>query len=86
VAYADVIVNGSGNPSLGLNSGFSSVTEPAPGEFCLTPLYAGHPIIVSGAGTDVSFGVFSPQQCPGGYEIGASESLTSGQGFMVTVP
>lgn len=86
VAYASVVVNGAGNPTFLANSGFSSVTEPESGFFCLTPLYTGHPILATPAGTAASFLTVSPQKCPGGYEIEASEAVSSGQGFIVAVP
>ena len=86
LAYASVVVNGAGNPMFLANSGFSSVTEPQPGFFCLTPLYAGHPILATPAGTAAAFLTVSAQQCPGGYELEASEAVSNGQGFIVAVP
>ncbi len=86
VAFASVVVNGAGNPTFLANSGFTSVTEPQPGFFCLTPAYAGHPILATPAGTAAAFLTVSPQQCSGGYEIEASEPVSSSQGFIVSVP
>jgi hypothetical protein len=82
-----VVVNGAGNVSFLSNAGFSSVSEPSPGKYCLTPAYAGHPILVSSAGTGQTIAVIGAAQCPGGYELEAAEApLSSGQGFIVSVP
>lgn len=86
IAYASVVVNGAGNPMFLANSGFTSVTEPQAGFFCLTPVYAGHPILATPAGTAAAFLTVSAQQCSGGYEIEASEPVSNGQGFIVSVP
>ncbi len=86
LAYASVVVNGAGNVSFLTNAGFSSVSEPQPGKYCLTPAYAGHPILVTSGGTFASIAVIGAAQCPGGYELEAEAPLTSGQGFTVSVP
>lgn len=86
IAYATIVVNGAGNPAFTVNSGFTSITEPASGEFCLTPAYA-EPLITTPAGGTEVAGLYSPQQCPGGYEIGTDPSdLSNGEGFSVMVP
>lgn len=86
IAYATVVVNSVGNPAFTVNSGFSSVTEPATGEFCLTPAYP-EPLITTPAGGTEVAGLYSPQQCPGGYEIGTKPSdIGGGEGFSVMVP
>ncbi len=86
VAYASIVINGAGNPAFGSDSGFTSVTEPQTGFFCITPVYAGLPILTTPGGTTDSFAVVSPQKCPGGYEIEASSSISTGEGFIVAVP
>jgi hypothetical protein len=85
VAYASVVVNGAGNVSFLNNVGFTSVSEPQSGTYCLVPAYPGHPILATPAGTFTPVAVQGASQCPGGYELRA-EGLTSGQGFTVTVP
>jgi hypothetical protein len=87
VAYALVGIEASGTPTLGDNSGFTSVTEPKPGFFCIFPVYAGHPIMTTPAGTADAFAVIGPTDCSGGYEIEASStSIKHGEGFSVEVP
>jgi len=87
IAYATIVVNGVGNPTFTTNSGFSSITEPATGEFCLSPVYAGHPLIATPVGGELIVAVVSAQQCPGGYELGTSPAgISNGEGFSVTVP
>jgi hypothetical protein len=84
VAYGTVIVNGVGNPTFTVNSGFSAVTEPQEGIFCITPVYAGRPLITSSVGA-VGVASVSPQQCPGGYEL-ESGAGQNGTGFSIMVP
>jgi len=90
VAYASVVLNGVGNPTIVSGSGFTSVTEPEAGVFCLAPVFSGHAPIVSDAGgnNEAIFSEASAQQCPGDYELVVTNgySLGSGQGFNVTVP
>jgi hypothetical protein len=85
-AYALVVVNGPGNPVLTENAGFTSVSEPQVGTFCLGPIVPGHPPIVSAAGTEAIFATVSPQQCPGGYEIKSNQEISGGGGFSVVIP
>ncbi len=85
-AYAQVLVNGAGNPSFSESSGFTSVTEPQPGVFCLNPIIPGHPVLVSPASTEATFFTVSPQQCAGGYEIATNTSIPAGAGFQALVP
>lgn len=87
MASALVSISESGTPTLGENSGFTSVTEPKPGFFCILPVYAGHPILTTPAGTGDAFAVVAPTECSGGYEIEASStSVKHGEGFVVAVP
>ncbi len=86
VAYAEVGISGADNPVFFVNAGFTSVTEPSPRVFCLTPAYAGHPIVVSPDAIGAFIAMVSPQKCPGGYQLESSEELGSGTGFNVTVP
>jgi hypothetical protein len=86
VAYASVVVNGVGNPTFTINSGFTAVTEPQAGVFCLTPAFAGHTIVTSVVGTEAVLAQVSPQQCPGGYELATNQTIGNGDGFNVTVP
>jgi hypothetical protein len=86
LAYALVVVNGPGNPILTENAGFTSVTEPQPGVFCLSPLIPGHTPVVSAAGVEAIFATVSPQQCPGGNEIRTNQQITGGAGFSVMIP
>jgi hypothetical protein len=90
LAYADVVLNGIGNPSIVVGSGFTGVSEPSAGVFCLAPLLPGHPAIVSDGGGDneAIFAEVADEQCPGDYEIAVTNgfSLSGGQGFNITVP
>jgi hypothetical protein len=87
IAYATIVLNSVDNPTFAVNSGFTSITEPATGEFCLDPVYSGHPLIISPAGGEAILSTFSPEQCPGGYEIGSNPAnLADGAGFSVMVP
>ncbi len=87
IAFGSVVISGAGNPTFLSNSGFSSVSEPTPGKYCLTPAVAGHPILVTSAGTGQTIAVIGAAQCPGGYELEAAEApLTTGEGFIVAVP
>jgi hypothetical protein len=81
-----VVVNGVGNPLLTENAGFTSVSEPQPGTFCLNPYVPGHPAVVSAAGVEAVFSSVSPQQCPGGYEFRSNQEISGGGGFAVVVP
>jgi hypothetical protein len=86
VAYASVVINGPGNPTFAVDSGFSSVTEPDEGVYCLDPIYAGHTIIVSLDSVAADIAEVSPQKCPGGYQLETNVNLEGGQGFNVIVP
>jgi hypothetical protein len=84
IAYGSVVVNGVGNPTFTTNVGFAAVTEPQAEIFCITPVYAGHPIVASPIGNSAVTEV-SPQQCPGGYELESSAGA-NGTGFNITIP
>jgi hypothetical protein len=90
VAYGQVSLNGVGNPAFISNVGFPGVvTEPQANVFCIVPPsgFASTPIVITPFGaTNSLFQSVSPQQCPGDYEISASGTFTSGQGFTVVVP
>ncbi len=93
VAYGDVVLNGVGNPVFSENFGFTTVTEPQLGIFCVVPPAgdASLPPIVSAVGGNngEKFAVVSPQQCAGDFEIadeGGGGDLTSGQGFAIELP
>jgi hypothetical protein len=85
-AYALVVVNGPGNPILTESAGFTAVSEPQVGTFCVDPIIPGHPPLVSAAGVDATFVTVSPQQCPGGYEFKSNIEISGGGGFSVMVP
>jgi hypothetical protein len=85
-AYALVVVNGPGNPILTENAGFTSVSEPQNGTFCVGPIIPGHPPLVSPAGAEAIIATVSPQQCPGSYEFRSNVELIQGGGFSVLVP
>jgi hypothetical protein len=104
VAYGYAASAGSG-AGVGFGAatlGFTSVTEPSPGEFCVSPVFknsAGTVIEpdVSLAGTNSALVTWvDPQQCGGAgnaYEIwyadpssGSLESPPSGDGFSISVP
>ena len=89
VAYATVVVNGTGNPTLVGAVGFTTITNPQSGVYCLGPTISGHTTIVATpVATSVTVATYSPQQCSGAYEFGTSSGsdFTDGQGFNVTVP
>jgi hypothetical protein len=90
VAYGEVSLNGVSNPTFTVNKGFpGTVTEPQNNVFCVVPPsgYASVPLELTPFGeTDSLFQQVSPQQCPGDYEIVASQTFTSGQGFTVVIP
>lgn len=87
VAYASIIVVSVGNPVIAGGSGFSSVTEPQTGVFCLAPIYGSLPLIVSPAGGTELADTYSPQECPGAYEIVTEPAhIDDGEGFNVMVP
>lgn len=90
LGYASVIMNSVGNPTLIANSGFTSVTEPQAGEFCVGPLFPGHPVITSPAGgsNDASVSEVSDQQCPTDYEVAVTNGVAfaAGQGFNIVAP
>jgi hypothetical protein len=82
-------VNGPGNPTLIGAVGFTTVTNPQTGVYCVGPLISGHSVITSSpVSTNITVATYSPQQCPGSYEFGTSNgaSLASGTGFYVEVP
>jgi hypothetical protein len=85
IAYAVVAINGAGNPAFLSNTGFSSVTK-TNGVYCVSPSFAGHPVLVTPAGDDGPFAMGPPESCPGGYQIETPETLSTGQGFVVAVP
>jgi hypothetical protein len=85
-AYANVVVNGAGNPVLEDAFGLSVASEPAPSTFCIGPLIAGHTMVISPIGVEAVFAQVSPQQCPGNYEIKSNQAITGGEGFSVAVP
>ena len=85
-AYALVVVNGPGNPVLTENAGFTAVSEPQNGTFCVDPIIPGHPPLISAAGVNATFVTVSPQQCPGGYEFKSNVEITGGGGFSVLIP
>ena len=82
LAYGSVVVNGAGNPTFLSDSGFSGVTSPQSGVYCLTPSISGHPLLVTAAGTQAIFSLVSAQKCPGGYQIETATTLSNGQGFV----
>ncbi len=86
LAHALVVVNGPGNPILTENAGFTSVTEPEAGVFCLNPIVPGHTPVVSPAASLATFAIVSPQKCPGGNEIRSNQEITGGEGFSVMIP
>jgi hypothetical protein len=89
VAYATVVVNGTGNPTLVGAVGFTTITNPQSGVYCVGPVISGHTTIVATpVATSVTVATYSPQQCSGDYEFGTSNGsdFTDGQGFNVVVP
>jgi hypothetical protein len=102
VAYAQVLISGTNNATFVGSSvaGFTSVTEPASGEYCVSPAFKGADGQVIAptlglAGEWTGFVTTGPtNQCSGaGYEIftipsGDSEpaSPSSGTGFTITIP
>ncbi len=90
LAYTNVLINSVGNPYLGANStfGFTSVTNPSTGFYCVQPGFSGHPALTSPDATATTVATVSPQTCSGGYEFETSngQNLTTGSGFTVAVP
>jgi hypothetical protein len=93
IAYAAVVINSVGNPALQSGAvGFTTVTSPSPNQFCLNlPANnnGAYPVLSNlGGGNTATFTVASPQQCPGGLEVGnpAGNTLTPGMGFSITIP
>jgi hypothetical protein len=91
VAYGLVVFSSAGgNPQLSNNVGFTSVTSPSAGYYCLAGITGANlnlPLIVSPAGSyegDVAMG--APEQCPGQFEVIASAAFGAGQGFVVALP
>lgn len=86
-AWAAVVVNSAGNPTIGAGSGFTSVTHPASGIYCLSPSISGYPILITPAGDGDVFDLGPSESCPGGYQIETNvANLASGQGFIAAVP
>jgi hypothetical protein len=85
-AYANIVINGVGNPTLEDNVGISSVNEPDPGIYCVGPMIAGHPILVTPIAVEAIIAPVASQKCPGNYQIEANGVLQSGEGFSVLVP
>jgi hypothetical protein len=95
IAYGTMVINATGNPAFTPGAvGFTSVTEPTPGIFCIAiPAGAtGIGPIVSDAGGSLAaiYAQASPQQCPGQYEVAqqnnGAPAPTNGQGFNIMVP
>jgi hypothetical protein len=93
IAYAAVVINSVGNPALQSGAvGFTTVTSPNPNEFCLNipaNINGAYPVVSNlGGGNTATFTVASPQQCPGGLEIGnvAGNTLSPGMGFSIAIP
>jgi hypothetical protein len=93
IAYGAVVINSVGNPMLQSGAvGFTSVTSPAANEFCLN-LPANNngvfPVLSNlGGGNKAVFTIASPEQCPGGLEVGnpSGSALSPGMGFSITIP
>jgi len=93
IAYGTMTVNGTGNPAFLAGAvGFTSVTEPSTGIFCIAiPAGAtGIGPVLSDAGGNLAavYAQVSPQQCAGQYEIALQTGTapTNGQGFSIMVP
>jgi hypothetical protein len=93
VAYGAVVINSVGNPALQSGAvGFTSVTSPAPNQFCLNiPANNGgaYPVLSNlGGGNTAIFTISAPEQCPGGLEVGnpSGVTLSPGMGFSITIP
>jgi hypothetical protein len=88
LAWAAVVANSAGNPTLGAASGFTSVTHPATNVYCLSPAVAGHPLLVTPAGSAKKMDLGPSENCPGGYqiELEVGASLANGEGFIAAVP
>jgi hypothetical protein len=85
LAWATVVVNGAGNPSFGASVGFTTVTSPAAGVYCVGPAIAGHPLLITPAGTATAIALGPSEKCSGSYQVESEVALTSGQGFIVAV-
>jgi hypothetical protein len=86
IAYAVVAINSAGNPAfVSTPVGFTSVTK-TNGVYCLTPSFAGNPVLVTPAGDTGPFAMGPSESCPGGYQIETTETLSTGQGFVAAVP
>ncbi len=86
IAWASVVINGAGNPSFGAAAGFTSVTSPAPGVYCVGPVIAGRPLLVTPAGTSTAIALGPSEKCSGAYQVESEVALSNGQGFIVAVP
>jgi hypothetical protein len=100
VAYATVVINSAGNPVFTDSvKGFTSVTSPSPGIFCLSPAFndaSGNEIspVSSSAAFAGGLALLANENCGGdaaGYELESFEdtssyTLTSGEGFSISVP
>jgi hypothetical protein len=95
IAYGTMTINATGNPAFLPGAvGFTSVTEPSAGIFCINiPAGAtGIGPIVSDAGGNLTaiYAQVSPQQCAGQYEIAQQANSANppgnGQGFSIMVP
>jgi hypothetical protein len=93
IASGAVVINSVGNPALQSGAvGFTTVTSPNPNQFCLN-LPANnngvYPVVSNlGGGNTAVFTIASPEQCPGGLEVGntSGNTLTPGMGFSITIP
>lgn len=87
LAWAAVVTNSAGNPSIGAGSGFTTVSHPQAGIYCLGPSIAGHPVLVTPAGDANIFAMGPSEVCTGSYQIEVNTAnLASGQGFIAAVP
>jgi hypothetical protein len=93
IAYGAVVINSVGNPVLSPGAvGFTSVTSPAPNQYCLNlPTNANGiaPVLSNlGGGNTAVLTIPAPEQCPGGLEVGnpSGTALSSGTGFSIAIP
>jgi hypothetical protein len=92
IAYGTMTINATGNPAFAPGAvGFTSVTEPSSGTFCIAipPGASGINPVLSDVGGNLA-GVYaqvSPQQCSGQYEIFSENGAPgNGQGFSIMIP
>jgi hypothetical protein len=94
IAYGTMTINATNNPAFAPGAvGFTSVTEPSAGIFCVAiPAGASgiNPVLSAvGGSATAAYAQVSPQQCSGQYEIAQEVSggnPTNGNGFSIMVP